>query len=69
MFSIALAHRFGKLHDPGLDQHWLKIFWAVEVRRAKPGFLLTRVFSRPKISAPFLVRLNLDAMSVPEALT
>ena len=26
----------------------------MEVRRTKPGFLLTRVFSRPKILAPFL---------------
>ena len=38
----------------------------MEVRRAKPGLLLTRVFSRPKTLVPFLARLNLDAMSVPE---
>ena len=44
----------GKLHDPGLDQPWLEIFRAVEVRRAKPGLLLTSVFSRPKMFVPFL---------------
>ena len=44
--------KLGKLQDLGLDQPWLEIFWAVEVRRAKPGFLLTRVFSRPKMLAP-----------------
>ena len=44
----------GKLQDPGLDQPWFEIFWTVEVRRAKPGFCVTRVFSRPKIWAPFL---------------
>ena len=66
--GAAHSYPFGQLQDPGLDQPWLEIFWAVEVRRAKPGFLLTRVFSRPKILATFFGAPNLDAMSVPEAL-
>ena len=45
--------KLGKLQDPGLDQPWLEIYWDVDVRRAKQGFLLTRVFSRPKMLVPF----------------
>ena len=44
----------GKLHDLGLDQPWLDIFLAVEVRHAKPGVsAIHGVFTTQEFGAIF----------------